>query len=99
MIKALFIKNFRSIRNANVTLGSMNALIGRNNAGKSNIMKALNLIVGDVYPSVRAFDDKDFFNYDKRNSILVQAQFDAPLITDTRVVGFRLTFNGTDCEY
>jgi putative ATP-dependent endonuclease of the OLD family len=99
MITTLLIRNFRSIRNANVTLGSMNALIGRNNAGKSNIMKALNLIVGDVYPSVRAFDEKDFFNYDKRNSILIQAQFDAPLAADSRVAGFRLTFNGTECEY
>lgn len=62
-------------------------------------MKALSLIVGDVYPSVRSFDDKDFFNYDKRNPILIQAQFDVQLTTDPRVVGFRLTFNGTDCEY
>lgn len=99
MIRTLSVRNFRSIRRADITFESINALIGRNNAGKSNIMKALNLIVGDVYPSVRAFDEKDFFNYDKRNPIQIQAQFTKALETNPRVFGFQLTFNGTDCEY
>ena len=53
MIKELIIKNFRSIEDLTINLGVINFFIGPNNSGKSNIMKALSLCLGDTYPSVR----------------------------------------------
>ncbi|MEW6455879.1 MAG: AAA family ATPase [Acidobacteriota bacterium] len=99
MIKKLIVENFRSIKNVEIDLGLMNAFIGPNNAGKSNIMKALNLVLGEIYPSVRSFDEKDFYNYDKSNPIKIEVRFDSPLTCNPRVYGFQLTFDGKDCEY
>lgn len=99
MIKKLVIENFRSIKDVEINLGPMNAFIGPNNAGKSNIMRALNLVLGEVYPSVRSFDEKDFYNYDKSNPIKIEARFDSQLTCNPRVYGFQLTFDSRDCEY
>jgi len=99
MIRKLTIENFRSIQSEEITLGSLNALIGPNNAGKSNIMKALSLILGEIYPTVRAFDEKDFYNYDKSKPIKIAVVFDSPLVCNSKVCGFQLTFDGVDCEY
>ncbi|MFZ8805906.1 MAG: ATP-dependent nuclease [Candidatus Calescibacterium sp.] len=99
MIKKIKIQNFRSIRNLEIQLGKINAFIGPNNAGKSNIMKALNLILGETYPTIKSFDDKDFYRYSKDNPIIIQVSFDQPLNCDNRIYGFKLTYNGDDCEY
>ena len=100
MIKKLIIENFRSIKNLELDLGKLNAFIGPNNAGKSNIMKSLNLILGETYPTVRSFDDRDFFNYDKTNPIKIEVKFSTPLeFRNIQIYGFLLTFDGDKCEY
>jgi predicted ATP-dependent endonuclease of OLD family len=99
MIKKIKIQNFRSIRNLEIQLGKINAFIGPNNAGKSNIMKALDLILGEAYPTIKLFDDKDFYKYNKDNFIIIQVSFDRPLNCDREVYGFKLTYNGKNCEY
>src|SRR5262249_15887836 len=55
--------------------------------------------LGDVYPSPRAFDDDDFCDYDKKQPIQIEVLFDQPLVVDSRVSGFRLSFNGAECDY
>jgi len=99
MVKKLIIKNFRSIRNIEIELSELNVFIGPNNAGKSNIMKALNLVLGESYPSIRSFNDKDFYNYDKSRPIEIKVMFDSPLQCNPNVYGFGLTFDGDDCSY
>jgi len=99
MIKRLIIKNFKSIKELNIELEQINAFIGPNNSGKSNIIQALNLILGETYPTVRAFNEKDFHNYDKSRPIKIDVRFDQPLTTDSRVWGFSLSYDGNTCEY
>jgi len=99
MIEELIIENFRSIESLNLRFGKINAFIGPNNAGKSNIMKALNLVLGESYPSVRSFNEKDFYNYNKSAPIKIEVRFDSPLMCNTNVYGFMLTFDGNDCKY
>ncbi|WP_105995082.1 ATP-dependent nuclease [Staphylococcus agnetis] len=41
-INNVYIKNFRSIVEANITLTNYNVVFGKNNEGKSNILKAIN---------------------------------------------------------
>ena len=48
IIKKIYIKNFRSIVEETIECESMNIFVGKNDAGKSNVLKALDL----------------FFNYD-----------------------------------
>lgn len=100
MIKRLKVKNFRSIQNLDIELSSINAFIGPNNAGKSNIMKALNLILGETYPTNRSFTEKDFFNYDNSRKIEIEVHFQNPINIDTlQVFGFKLEFDGNQCNY
>ncbi|MCQ5373851.1 MAG: ATP-binding protein [Candidatus Methanomethylicia archaeon] len=100
MIKKMTIENFRSIKSQEIKLGPINAFVGPNNAGKSNIMKALNLVLGDTYPSARSFDEKDLYNYDKSKPIKIEVRFDPHFVWNKKeVYGFRLTFDGTNCEY
>lgn len=99
MINHLIIRKFRSIENVDIRLGSMNAFVGPNNSGKSNVMAALNLILGETYPSIRSFNDKDFHNYDKSRSIEIEVRFDQPLTTNSQVFGFHLDYDGNTCNY
>ncbi|RMF57270.1 MAG: DUF2813 domain-containing protein, partial [Calditrichaeota bacterium] len=64
MIKKLIIENYISIKRFEVELSSLNAFIGPNSSGKTNILRALDLIVGTNYPSVRSFDESDFYLHD-----------------------------------
>jgi energy-coupling factor transporter ATP-binding protein EcfA2 len=47
IIKSIQIKNFRSIVNEKINSGNLTVFVGNNDAGKSNIIKALNLFFND----------------------------------------------------
>ena len=49
-IQRVVIKNFRSIQQVDFEPGSLCALVGENNAGKSTILVALNLVLGEQFP-------------------------------------------------
>lgn len=55
------IKNFRSIKYLKFKPKPLCALIGENNAGKTNILSALNILLGETWPSERSFSDSDFY--------------------------------------
>jgi len=75
-IKKIRIQNFRSIKELDVEPGSYSVLVGENNAGKSNILRALNLIMGETWPSERSFSEEDFYNKDISQEIVIQVFFD-----------------------
>jgi len=63
-ISKLFAKNFRSLRQAVVRLeNGKNVIVGKNNSGKSNIIKALELLVGEKHPSYATISQNDFYTY------------------------------------
>ena len=70
------IQNYRSIKDAEFRPTDLCALIGGNNCGKSNVLRAINLVLGDRWPSVRSLDDKDFHGYDEAQDIAVSLWFD-----------------------
>ncbi len=80
----------------------MNALIGPNNAGKSNIIKALSLVLGETYPSNRTFEENHYFERDQSKVIKIDVIFDN-YFTDPRshnkVYGFRLESNNGNVNY
>lgn len=45
-VDRLHIENFKSIKNLDVKFNKINAIVGPNNAGKSNIMRALYIVLG-----------------------------------------------------
>lgn len=70
------IEHFRSIKELDFEPGPYCVLIGENNSGKSNILRALNLALGETWPSERSFSDEDFYNQDTSEDIIIQVFFD-----------------------
>lgn len=62
-IKKIAIDNFRSIKQAEFILPEKSPLIlvGENNAGKSNIISAIDILLGETYPKSRIVDQKDYY--------------------------------------
>lgn len=57
------IKNFRGISNARIYLSNHTVLIGDNNAGKSTILEAIDLVLGpERLNKIPVVDEHDFFN-------------------------------------
>ena len=83
------IENYRSVKALNFQPGILCALVGENNAGKSNILRALNLILGESWPSERMFSEEDFFNHDTSQDIVVEVWGDTP---------YSFNRNGADLE-
>lgn len=66
-LSRIYIKNYRSIKELDLqfTKGK-NVLVGRNNAGKSNIIRALDLVLGENSPTWAKSDnvtDNDFYSW------------------------------------
>lgn len=57
MIKQVRIKNFRSLASIDVILGMTNVLIGQNNSGKSNFLKAIDIALNGN----RSISEQDIF--------------------------------------
>lgn len=72
------VENYRSIQDPvqiNFPPNKPVVLIGENNAGKSNIVKALNLLLGNFWPGNHDPDDHEFYARDRTRKIVLQARF------------------------
>lgn len=76
-IKELKIQNFKSIEDETIEFNKgLNILVGTNNAGKTNIVEALDLLLGDVYlPNFEPTTDH-FFNGEEDREIIIEATLD-----------------------
>ena len=96
MIERVAIRNFRSIKELEFRPGNLCTLIGENNSGKSTILRALNLVLGEQWPTERSFDEADFHNGNTADPIIIEVYFDNPWEEERRgstakVSGFRLS--------
>lgn len=58
--------NFRSLKQI-VSLrfeSGRNVIVGKNNSGKSNIIKGIEILIGEKFPSYINFTDNDFYTYE-----------------------------------
>lgn len=66
-LSRLYIKNYRSIRELDIPfVRGKNVIVGRNNTGKSNIIKALDLVLGEDSPTYTKsdnFTENDFYSW------------------------------------
>lgn len=74
-IARVHIENYRSIKSLDFSPNGYCALIGENNAGKSNVLKAINLVLGETWPTDRTFSEEDFNEYNTSNDIVIQVYF------------------------
>ena len=83
-INSIRIKNFRSIRNETIDAKNMNIFVGLNDAGKSNVLKALNLFFNGQTDYGVPFDFKTDFSYyfpvtsHKTKEIVIELKFTIP---------------------
>lgn len=75
-LSRIYIENFRSIKKLDLRfISGKNIIIGRNNAGKSNIIKAIDLVLGENSPDYNKSEnitDSDFFTvYGNKSSEII----------------------------
>src|SRR5882724_10148342 len=78
-IQRIWMRNYRSIGapvRIDFPLNKPVILLGQNNAGKSNIIKAVELILGQTWPGTHDPDDHEFFQRDRGNIIDIRVRFD-----------------------
>lgn len=78
-IKNITISGYRSIKEPTTfEFGNINALIGANNVGKSNILKAIYSVLGKDWVTVNNFDENDVFGRETDQDIEILIEFDQP---------------------
>lgn len=83
-IISVTIKNFRSIRRESIKINDFNIFVGMNDAGKSNVLKALNLFFNGEVESGTSFSFQHDFTYlyppksKEAKAITVSIQFSIP---------------------
>ena len=81
-----YISHYKSIERiiVNFPENSPVVLFGPNNAGKSNILSSINLILGEKYPANIDLDDSDYYLRKKADypEINFKATFDGPYYND-----------------
>jgi len=88
LLKKVSIKNFKSIKDIEFEFPESNilVLVGENNAGKSNIIRAIDVICGESWYGKEKLEDHDFYLRKHENDIEVNLFFD-----DGRSVNFQPT--------
>lgn len=78
-IKKIRIEGFRSINEAiELELGNVNALIGSNNVGKTNILNAIWSVLGKDWVTVNSFDETDLYQNNHDRDIDIEIEFEEP---------------------
>lgn len=82
-ITKIDIRNFRSVRNLSLSPGKLAVLVGKNDSGKSNVLRALNLFFNGRTMPADDFDfeaDHNVFNNPNRRAkeILIKLEIEMP---------------------
>jgi putative ATP-dependent endonuclease of OLD family len=77
-LKTIEIKNFRSIKHISFDFPESNllVLVGPNNAGKSNIISAIDAICGEGWYGSDKMEDHDFYLRDRKARLRIKLSFD-----------------------
>ncbi len=75
-ISHLTVKNFRSIESLDIDLPQICGLVGANNAGKSNILLAIQRVLGRDWVSVTSFDEDDVYGRDPDRDVSIELTLD-----------------------
>lgn len=78
-LSRLRVENFRSVRSLDVDLPRLCALVGPNNSGKSNILTAVQRVLGREWINVGSFSDDDVYGRDPDLDIRIVISVDPPI--------------------
>ncbi|WNO53175.1 ATP-dependent nuclease [Stakelama saccharophila] len=77
-ITRVVIRNWRSVKDIDFYPEDITVLVGPNNAGKTNIMSAINFLMGDRWPMPANLNDQDFYLGDRKRDIYIAIYLDHP---------------------
>ncbi|MBB6111179.1 AAA ATPase domain-containing protein [Mucilaginibacter lappiensis] len=64
-ISQFFASNYRSLKEIVVRFANgKNVIVGKNNCGKSNIIRGIEILVGEKFPTYQLIGDNDFYTYE-----------------------------------
>lgn len=76
-LESISIENFRSIGEEPVEItfpkNSPLIILGENNSGKTNIIRAIEIMFGEFHPRYKKLDDYDHFHRDPKNLVVIDA--------------------------
>src|SRR6266850_4513390 len=78
-LSRIVVDNFRSIARLDIELPQVGAIIGPNNAGKSNLLLAIQRILGRDWVRAADFDAEDVYGADPDKDVRIAVTFDPPL--------------------
>ncbi len=67
-LKKVHIENYRSLLNIDIDFSECTVFVGKNNSGKSNVLKAIDFVIGEGYNRV---SKNDFYNRDESLTIKI----------------------------
>jgi len=86
-LSKVFIKNYRSIKELEVSFKKgKNVIVGRNNSGKSNIVKAIDIVLGERSPDwdkSENISENDFHNGNTEEDIFIWCELTRDISSDT----------------
>ena len=77
-VSFLKIQNYRSIQAMAIKIPQVCALVGPNNSGKSNILRALATVLGKDWVTLNSFDEDDVYGRDPKKDIAISVRLDPP---------------------
>jgi putative ATP-dependent endonuclease of OLD family len=94
----LRVRNYRCLEDVELPLEGLTAFVGPNGSGKTTLLRAIDLALGDAWPSLRSFRiPQDFTDFDAAREIEIAVGFDPPYIhrdtlsTEHQVTTVRVT--------
>ncbi len=71
-LKHIRIKNYRSIKEIDISANDIVALVGPNDSGKTNILSAINFVLGERFPARQSLEGSDFFQKDPNQELKIE---------------------------
>ncbi|MCH1542886.1 MAG: ATP-binding protein, partial [Alphaproteobacteria bacterium] len=81
-ISQIRIANFRSIKDMTIDAHSYTSILGSNGAGKSNVLRALNVFFGEI--DAKEIGEDDWFNRDVSKPIEIELTFEGLSVVEQK---------------
>jgi predicted ATP-dependent endonuclease of OLD family len=79
VISRLKVTNFRALEAAEIPFAPLTAIVGPNGVGKTSILRAIDIVLGPAWPSMRSIRvPQDFSRFDPTRDLLIEVYFDPP---------------------